>query len=171
MVQFDCDSLIFHFNKKHLQDATVPMWVIKAKGKTYYINHVTADIPWTTKETPDNTHTKGSLKFKKCRCLIDENNDATITKIDTANPIENKEKPHRILITGHNTEILKGIEHSEIKYYEGACGTDYSVCDILNEQDLTLLTLKHHNSFRILQENELYYKWYDGNDADEYEDE
>lgn len=162
MVEFDCDSLIFHFNKKHLQDATVPMWVIKAKGETYYINHVTADIPWTTKETPDNTHTKGSLKFKKCRCLIDENNDATITKIDLDDPIEKKEKPHRIMIDGGDPSILEGIEHSWIKYIDGACGNDFMICDILNEKDLMLLTLKHHNSFRVLQENEHYYQIYDG---------
>jgi hypothetical protein len=27
----------------HLQDANIPMWVIKAKGQTYYVNHVDMD--------------------------------------------------------------------------------------------------------------------------------
>jgi len=56
------------------------MWIIKTKGETYYINHLTADCPWSTKETPDNSATKGSIKFKNCRIQIDENLEATITK-------------------------------------------------------------------------------------------
>lgn len=59
------------------------MWIIKAKGETYYINHMTAECPWSTKETPDNQSTKGSIKFKNCRIIIDENNEATITKAET----------------------------------------------------------------------------------------
>lgn len=59
-------DIILHFNKMHLQDPKVPMWVIKTKGETYYVQHVDVDsgIGFSTKETPDNTHTKGSLKFK-----------------------------------------------------------------------------------------------------------
>jgi hypothetical protein len=58
--------IVFHFNKKHLEDSNIPMWVIKHKGKTYYVNHVNVDagVGFSTKETPANTHTKGSLKFK-----------------------------------------------------------------------------------------------------------
>lgn len=55
------------------------MWVLKAKGKTYYVNHVTANVGWSTKETPDNPHTKGSLKFKNVNITIDDNNEAVIT--------------------------------------------------------------------------------------------
>jgi hypothetical protein len=58
------DTIVFHFNKKHLQDATIPMWVIKHKGKTHYVHHVTSEVGFSTKETPDNPHTKGSIKFK-----------------------------------------------------------------------------------------------------------
>ncbi len=59
-------EIIFHFNKMHLQDANIPMWVIKAKGETYYVDHVDMDsgIGFSTKETPDNPSTKGSIKFK-----------------------------------------------------------------------------------------------------------
>lgn len=58
--------IIFHFNKAHLEDPTIPMWVIKAKGVSYYVAHVTVDpgVGFCTKETPDNPKTKGSLKFK-----------------------------------------------------------------------------------------------------------
>lgn len=59
-------EIIFHFNKKHLEDPNVPMWVIKHKGVTHYVHHVEVDegVGFSTKETPDNPHTKGSLKFK-----------------------------------------------------------------------------------------------------------
>jgi hypothetical protein len=59
-------EIILHFNKMHLQDSSIPMWVIKAKGETYYVNHVDVEsgVGFSTKETPDNIHTKGSLKFK-----------------------------------------------------------------------------------------------------------
>ena len=69
-------DIIFHFNKKHLQDPSIPMWVIKYKGKTYYVNHVDVSegVGFSTKETPDNPHTKGSLKFKGNLELIETDN-------------------------------------------------------------------------------------------------
>ena len=59
-------EIIMHFNKMHLQDSSIPMWVIKVKGSTYYVDHVDVEsgVGFSTKETPDNPHTKGSLKFK-----------------------------------------------------------------------------------------------------------
>jgi hypothetical protein len=54
------------------------MWVLKTKGTTYQVKHVTANAPWTTKETPDNPSTKGSLKFKKVDVII-ENDEAKIS--------------------------------------------------------------------------------------------
>ena len=60
------NEIIFHFNKKHLEDSRVPMWVLKTKGVTYYVHHVNVDagVGFSTKETPDNPHTKGSIKLK-----------------------------------------------------------------------------------------------------------
>lgn len=55
------------------------MWVLKTKGETYYVKHVNALVGWTTKETPDNPHTKGSLKFKNVNVSIDDNNEALIS--------------------------------------------------------------------------------------------
>ncbi len=55
------------------------MWVLKAKGQTYYVKHVQANIPFSTKESPDNPHTKGSIKFKNCNILIDDNLEAIIS--------------------------------------------------------------------------------------------
>lgn len=69
---------MFHFNKGHLVNPAIPMWVLKTKGESYYVNHVTASCPWTTKETPDNPTTKGSLKFKNVDVEINEDREATI---------------------------------------------------------------------------------------------
>jgi hypothetical protein len=56
------------------------MWVIKCRGQTFYVNHIDADCPFSTKETPDNPSTKGSIKFKKVNVSIDENNNAKLWK-------------------------------------------------------------------------------------------
>jgi len=53
------------------------MWVLKTRGETYYVSHVTANVGFSTKETPDNPHTKGSIKFKNVDVII-ENGEATI---------------------------------------------------------------------------------------------
>lgn len=58
------------------------MWVVKSKGETYYVHHVDVDkgIGFSTKETPDNPHTKGSIKFKGTLNIVIEN-DYIIAKI------------------------------------------------------------------------------------------
>jgi len=70
--------VVFHFNKKHLEDSSIPMWVLKAKGQTYYVNHVDCNKPWSTKETPNNPSTKGAIKVKKCILKIDNDHNAVI---------------------------------------------------------------------------------------------
>ena len=59
----------------HLQDPTVPMWTIKHKGETYYVHHmeVMPGIGFSTKETPENPHTKGSLRIKGKLKIEDDN--------------------------------------------------------------------------------------------------
>lgn len=74
-----CKDIVFHFNRGHLADPSIPMWVLKTGGETYYVNHVDAECSWSTKETPNNPATKGSLKFKKCILNIDDKLNATIT--------------------------------------------------------------------------------------------
>lgn len=56
------------------------MWVLKAKGQTFYVNHVDCQVPWSTKETPDNPHTKGAIKVKNAVLTIDEGGNAFIVK-------------------------------------------------------------------------------------------
>lgn len=70
-------ELVFHFNKAHLSDPTIPMWVLKFKGQTQYVEHVVSEKGWSTKETPDNPHTKGSIKIRNCMLTI-ENGTAYI---------------------------------------------------------------------------------------------
>ena len=76
------EEIVFHFNKKHLMDPTIPMWVIKCRGDTYYVDHVDVSpgVGFSTKETPNNNSTKGAIKFK-ANLTIEENNNIKIAKI------------------------------------------------------------------------------------------
>lgn len=76
------EAIVFHFNKMHLQDPTIPMWVIKHKGQTYYVHHldVHPGVGFSTKETPENEHTKGSLKFRG-KLKIYSENDQVLAEI------------------------------------------------------------------------------------------
>ena len=160
-MELACRDLVFHFNKKHLENSTVPMWVIKTQGRTYYVDHVSANIPWTTKETPNNNHTKGSIKFKKALLTIEDNcadikplsfeDAARLTKAKLVKIIF--QIKNQILSFLNNQEI----EHSECRYFEGACGTSWYVIE-LAESDLTLLTIAYAKSFRVLSENEYHYE-------------
>lgn len=139
-----------------------------AKGKTYYVEHVDADIPWTTKETPDNVRTKGALKFKDCLLTIDEDNCASIARLTTHDVVRlrNKELGITRIITQWGDLLRKtlansNIKHSPIKKNVGGCGTIYYVCDILDQRGLTILGLTMTDKHRILMPNESYYKTYD----------
>lgn len=70
-------KIVFHFNKAHLADPSIPMWVIKSKGQTYYIDHLDSKVGFSTKETPENEHTKGSLKFSGVLTIIEEDQRRT----------------------------------------------------------------------------------------------
>ncbi len=168
-IEFQAKDIVFHFNKKHLEDPTVPMWVLKSHGVTFYVNHVDATVPWSTKETPDNNHTKGSLKFKNCKLEIDIDNNATISKLG----ILDKKLKHpyiaKRIITEYNSDMQKSLnenefKHSSIKEVTGSCGNDFVICDILNEEDLFIAALKYPNQFRLLSFNEKYYFDYDTSD-------
>ena len=67
------ERIIFAFNKAHNQDRTIPPWIIKHRGQTHYIHHLDSKIGFSTKETPDNEHTKGSLIFRGSLEIIEEN--------------------------------------------------------------------------------------------------
>jgi len=143
------------------------MWIIKAKGESYYVEHVVCKIGWSTKETPDNSHTKGSIKIKNCLLTIDDDNLATITELSEHDKIRlrNREKGITRIITQWGSklkEVLKqnNIKHGPVRTIGGACSTTFYVTDILKKSHLTLLQLSL-SEFRILKENESYYKLYD----------
>ena len=144
------------------------MWVLKFHGETYYVNHVDAKLPWSTKETPGNSHTKGSLKFKNALLTINELNEATLTELTLFDKIRLRNQKlgiTRIMFRPH-TEIHKGlmaneVKHSPFKTISGACTSSFVICDILKKEELTFITLKYMDQFRILMPNEAYYQDYD----------
>jgi hypothetical protein len=68
---------VFHYNKAHNTDQTIPCWVIKHKGISYYVDHLDSSVGFTTKETPGNDHTKGSLQFKGKLTIIEGDGKTT----------------------------------------------------------------------------------------------
>lgn len=69
------NRIVFHYNKAHNQDATIPPWVVKAKGQTYYVHHFTSQVGFSTKETPDNSHTKASILLRGELEIIEVENE------------------------------------------------------------------------------------------------
>ena len=165
-IEFACDDVVFHFNKKHLEDNTIPMWVLKTHGETYYVSHVDCEVPWSTKETPDNSHTKGSIKVKDVLLVINGDNEARITKITVFDKIRLRNQKRgitRILFhwggNMHKALAANEFKHSTFKNVEGGCGTSFVICDMLKKDEVTFAALKY--DFRILMPNETYYKFYD----------
>ena len=168
--------MVFHFNKKHLEDETIPMWIVKARGESYYVEHVECELPWSTKETPDNSHTKGSIKIKQCLLTIDDDNCAKITKLTpedeqrlngTANPIR--------FITSKGDLLRRLLAQLEIafdkvKTFGGGCSTTWYVGEISNAAELLMLQMTI-SDLRVLKPNEVYYKAYSRYYDEDYVDE
>ena len=158
---------MFHFNKKHLEDETIPMWVIKTHGESFYVNHVTSQLNWSTKETPDNERTKGSIKFKECLLTIDPDNCATISNLTVFDKVRLRNQRlgiTRIMFSSHSFEKHlkeKDIKHTPFKRVYGGCGTAYTVCDLLNPKQLLFLQIEMPGQFRVLMPNEPQYQAYD----------
>ena len=183
-VEIACKDAVFHFNKHHLVDPSIPMWVIKTGGKTYYVNHVTCKLPWSTKETPDNPSTKGSIKISKALLIINDENEAELrplTNGDLSRIRANKRNYARIMVTsrkGEMKEYMKqhSIDHGKVQNVTGSCGGSFQIIDIKKKEDVVLLALAFNGSYRILQPNEVYYRAYDDPellaklDADDYYD-
>lgn len=178
MLNYQVKDLVFHFNKKHLEDPSIPMWVVKAHGVTFYVNHVTANVPWSTKETPDNPSTKGSIKFKKCKLTIDDDNNAILGELGLKDLLLPTPKiVHARVISEHHNEFGKAVytnelKHSIIKDVIGDCGSPFFICDLLDKDEVLLASLKYANQFRILSTNEKYYQDYENikGDIDERDD-
>jgi hypothetical protein len=143
------------------------MWVVKTHGESFYVNHVSAEIPWSTKETPDNPRTKGSIKFKECLLTIDPDNCATISNLTFFDKVRLRNQRlgiTRIMFTSLQFEKHlkdKGIKHTPFKRVYGACSTAYTVCDLINPKQLLFLQIEHPGLFRVLMPNEPQYQAYD----------
>lgn len=160
-VELYCKELVFSFNKKHLEDASVPMWVIKAKGSSYYVNHVTCDAPWSTKETPTNAHTKGAIKVKQVLLKINSELDAHISVMsdhdrDKLETLTQPDPGCRITWLNHDhVEIsnyirAQKIKHEPFRLIHGSCGSQWKVTHLKHEADVTSLDLALYGKFRKL---------------------
>ncbi len=129
-------------------------------------------MPWSTKETPDNSHTKGSLKFKNALLRVDENNEATLTELTLIDKFRLRNQ--RLGITRimapyqgefHKALLANEYKHSPIKTIIGRCSSSFIICDLLDKKELMFAQLKY-NGWREVKPNESYYTEYDSNGAE-----
>ena len=163
---------MFHFTKKHLEDQTIPMWVLKFHGETLYVNHVDCQLPWSTKETPDNSHTKGSIKVKNALLRLDEENCATLTELTIYDKfrLRNQKLGITRIMFRPGSGIHKGLlqneyKHSPFKTIQGRCSSAFIICDLLSKKELLLAQLKY-DDWREVKPNESYYTEYDNISGD-----
>lgn len=153
-----------------------------AKGETYYVEHVDANIPWTTKETPDNVRTKGAIKFKDCLVTISDDNCASLTVLTQHDIIRlrNQERGITRIMTSFYHDLVNILQKYNIKYgpiknFRYGCGTRAYVCDILTASHMSILGMTFTDKYRVLMPNEHYYKAYDDpgihNDDEDHEEE
>ena len=166
-IEYACKDVVFHFNKKHLEDQTIPMWVLKFHGETLYVKHVDCSVPWSTKETPENSHTKGSIKVKDVLLRIDNENCATISTLTLIDKIRLRNQKIGITrvmfrprsafhIALQNNEY----KHSPFKNILGSCATGFVICDLLDKKQTLLARIKY-DDWREVKPNESYYNMYD----------
>ncbi len=144
------------------------MWVLKFHGETLYVNHVDCQLPWSTKETPDNNHTKGSIKVKDCLLQINADNEATIKQLTLVDKyrLRNQKLGITRVMFSPGSDFHKALQknefkHSAFKTIRGACASTFFICDLLNKAEVTMASLKYTKSFRIVKPNESYFQQYD----------
>jgi hypothetical protein len=76
----NCSTVDFHFNKGSIEFPFLPMWTVKAKGKSYYLHHVDFDCVGTTRETPDHPSTKGAIRFRNITLHISADGTARFSR-------------------------------------------------------------------------------------------
>jgi hypothetical protein len=158
---------VFHFNKKHLEDQTIPMWVLKFHGETLYVNHVDCQLHWSTKETPDNSHTKGSIKVKNALLRISDDNTATLTELTIYDKFRLRNQKlgiTRIMFRPssdmHKALLANEYKHGPMKYIRGACASSFVITDLLSKNEVLLAKIKYDNWWEV-KPNESYYTQYD----------
>lgn len=78
-LEMDGDRVDLFFNKASIQYPVLPKWVLKTKGKSFYVDHIDADLPWNTREL-DSGPTLGMIRFRKCQISISADRVATLRK-------------------------------------------------------------------------------------------
>jgi hypothetical protein len=164
MIEIAAKEVTFSFNKKHLEDATIPPWVLKCNGKTWYVNHVTCELPWSTKETPHGS-TKGAIKVKRALVQIDDDNQATLVKLTAEAEKRVKQQAQDAIIIGWKNSRLSTymdqVRHSEIQLLEaGGCTSDWWACEIYSEEDWAAINLQLYPHVRRFMPNEWQFKDY-----------
>ncbi len=149
------------------------MWVLKMRGETFYVSHVDCNVPWSTKETPDNAHTKGAIKVKNCLVTIDDDNCANITELTEDVRLRIAKSESVRVITEYGSKLkaaIANMAHGLVKLAGGGCGTTWYITDIPSKKHLLLLQMSIPD-VRVLMPNEDYYKLYDRSTDDEWLDE
>jgi hypothetical protein len=169
MIELACKEVLIYFNKKHLEDPKIPMWVLRVAHKVFKVNHISCYLYWRTVEFPGNVNNKGAIKVFNALLTINNYNCATLEPLKFIDKTILKAKDYtRILITLKD-KVMKYINEQNIKYtplkeIKGSLDKKYYVCDIENPDDITLMQLSLPNTyFRILQEDDVYYKIYNDN--------
>jgi hypothetical protein len=73
----DCPVIDFHYNRGSNEFGFLPRWVVKTKGRSFYVDHVTANVPWTTREL-DTGATRGTIRLRKANLQITKDGEAVI---------------------------------------------------------------------------------------------
>jgi hypothetical protein len=129
-------------------------------------------MPWSTKETPDNSHTKGSIKVKNALLRVDEDNCATLSELTLIDKFRLRNQ--RLGITRimfrptsamHKALQANEYKHSPFKYIRGACASSFIICDLLNKNETLLAKIKY-DDWREVKPNESYYTEYDNKGAE-----
>ena len=143
------------------------MWVLKFHGETLYVNHVECFVPWSTKETPDNSHTKGSIKVKDVLLRIDDANCAqisTLTLVDKFRLRNQKLGITRIMFSPngpmHKALLANEYKHGPMKHIRGACASSFVITDLLSKDQVLFAKIKY-DDWREVKPNESYYQQYD----------
>lgn len=74
----ECKNIDFHFNKIAIEFPFMPSWILKIKGKSYYVIEVEANIPFSTR-LKETGSTRGVIRFKRATAYISKDGIATLT--------------------------------------------------------------------------------------------
>ncbi len=69
----------FSYNRVHNEFSFMPRWLIKANGKSFYVDHIDAQIGFSTRELTDSK-TKGMLRFRNVSMTIDADGTAKLVE-------------------------------------------------------------------------------------------